>query len=116
MEFEVGLPIFIVVIGITGFVMWTRRARKPVFDSERRELRYGKAAPIPFRDLEVRVFRYRREEEHERGLMGQLAAGTEEVYQVYVRAGNQRVDLSEFRSKAEAEEYADKIRATITEG
>jgi hypothetical protein len=67
------------------------------------------------------VFRYRLEEDPaDKGgiggpLWGGLAAGVEEIHRVYVRAGDRRVDLSEFQSAEEAERYADKIRAMIAE-
>jgi hypothetical protein len=121
MEIEVGLPVIvlIVLIVIIGAIVKARLTPKPVFDRERRELRYGRDDPIPFRDLEVRVFRYRQEEDPDkRGggpLWGSLAAGIEELYRVYVRAGDRRVDLSEFQSAEEAEKYADEIRAMIAE-
>jgi hypothetical protein len=112
----VGFVLFMVLVIIVRVVAF-RRTPKPVFDRERRELRYGKEAPIPFRELEVRVFRYRQEEDPATRvggpLWGSLAGGTEEIYQVYVRAGDRRIDLAEFQSAEEANRYADGIRAKI---
>ncbi|MHC4709068.1 MAG: hypothetical protein ACYTA3_01215 [Planctomycetota bacterium] len=122
MEIEIGPPLFVFIAVIAITVAWVvnvLRTPKPVFDRERRELRYGRDAPIPFRELEVRVFRYRREEDPDTKMGGpiwsDLAAGTEEIYRVYVRAGDRRVDLLEFPSAEEAERYADEIRAMIAE-
>jgi hypothetical protein len=118
-EVDLLVVVLIAAVAIIGVVVSVRRTPKPVFDRERRELRYGRGVPIPFNDLEVRVFRYRQEEDPETKsgiggpFWGGLAAGIEEVYRVYVRAGDRRVDLAEFRSAEEAERYADEIRATI---
>jgi hypothetical protein len=114
----VGFVLFVVLVIIVRVVAF-HRSPKPVFDRKRRELRYGRDAPIPFRDLEVRVFRYRREEDPDTTMGGPLwsglVAGTEEVYRVYVRAGDWRLDLLEFPSAEEAERYADEIRAMIAD-
>jgi hypothetical protein len=120
---EVSLPVFVLIalVAIVGGVVGLRRRAKPVFDRERRELRYGREAPIPFNELEVRVFRYRQEEDPETKsgiqgpLWGSLAAGVEEIHRVYARAGQRRVDLREFRSREEAERYANEIREMIAE-
>jgi hypothetical protein len=123
MEIDAGPVgfVLVVVLVIIARVVAFHRSPKPVFDRKRRELRYGREAPIPFRELEVRVFRYRQEEDPDNmsgiggSLWGGLAAGTEEIHRVYVRAGGRRVDLSEFRSAEDAERYADEIRAMIAE-
>jgi hypothetical protein len=48
------------------------------------------------------VLRYRREEDPDTKIGGpfrsDLAAGTEEIYRAYVRAGDRRMDLLEFPS------------------
>jgi hypothetical protein len=119
MEINVGVVGFVLVtvLVIIERVVAFRRTPKPVFDRERRELRYGREAPIPFSELEVRVFRYRQEEDPAAKvggpLWGSLAAGTEVIHQVYVRAGDRRIDLAEFRSAEEANRYAAGIRARI---
>jgi hypothetical protein len=123
MEIDAGLVgfVLVVVLVIIARVVALRRSPKPVFDRKRRELRYGREVPIPFGELEVRVFRYRQEEDPDNKsgiggpLWGGLAAGVEEIHRVYVRAGDRRVDLSEFRSAEDAERYADEIRAMIAE-
>jgi hypothetical protein len=72
------------------------------------------------------VLRYRREEDPDTKIGGpfrkiggpfrsDLAAGTEEIYRAYVRAGDRRMDLLEFPSAEEAERYAHEIRAIIAE-
>ncbi len=121
---DVSLPVFVflVLLAIAGGVVRLKRNPKPVFDRDRRELRYGRNTRILFSDLEVRVFRYRQEEDPEtrNGIQGSfwggMAAGIEEIHRVYVRSGSQRVDLSEFGSAEEAESYADEIRAMIADG
>jgi hypothetical protein len=121
MEIDAGLVgfVLVVVLVIIARVVALHRSPKPVFDRKRRELRYGREVPIPFGELEVRVFRYRQEEDPDTRIGGpfwsELAAGTEEIYRVYVRAGDRRMDLLEFPSVEEAERYADEIRAMITE-
>jgi hypothetical protein len=96
--------------------------KTPRFDQKRRELRYGRKAPIPFRDLEVGVFNIlHREDEPETkgGLKGRawggMEAGAREIHRVYVRAGDRRVDLRDFQSEDEAERYATEIRELISE-
>jgi hypothetical protein len=121
MAIEVSLPVFIFIafLAIIGGIVRLRRTPKPVFDRERRELRYGRRAPIPFSNLEVRVFRYHQEEDSETKsgiggpFWGGLAARVEEVHRVYIRAGRLRVDLQEFRSAEAAERYANEIREMI---
>ncbi len=106
---DVGLLIFL-AFGCAGIAFVVIDIRKRLrFDEESRELRIGREAPIPFRDLEVRVFNYHREEDPETknggrvgGVWGGMAAGVEEIHTVYVRAGKRRVDLKEFRSAEEA--------------
>ena len=103
--------------------LWFTRKSEPVFDHERRELRCGKTT-IPFQDIEVRVFRYHGREPRSASFpfhisvfndAADLTRGTEWKYRVYARAGKQRVDLEEFRSQTDADEYADEIRTTIAE-
>jgi hypothetical protein len=110
--------VFGAILVILGRVAHSQRAPKPAFDRERRELRYGSEAPIPFGELEVRVFRFRLEKDSPTTaggpLWSSLASGTEETYRVYVRAGDRRIDLAEFQSAEEADRYAAGIRATIT--
>jgi hypothetical protein len=96
--------------------------KTPTFDQKRRELRHGRRAPIPFRDLEVGVFNIHRrgqepdaESEIKRGRWGGMAAGALEIHRVYVRAGDRRVDLRDFQSEGEAERYANEIRELISE-
>ena len=79
-----------------------------VFDHGRRELRFGNTT-LPFQDIEVHVLRYHQKE---RGPEGDLPY-IELVYWVYCRAGKERVDLKEFTSQTDAEQYAEKIRARI---
>ena len=101
---------------------------KPVFDRERRELRYGREAPIAFCDIEVRVFSYHVEEETDspratagsevalvKNLFTAMQSGIEHLHRVYVRAGDRRVDLKEFGSAKEAEQYANQIRRIIAD-
>jgi hypothetical protein len=83
MEIDIGLVGFalVAVLTIIGWAVNARLNPKPVFDRKRRELRYGRETPIPFGELEVRVFRYRLEEDPaDKGgiggpLWGGLAAG-----------------------------------------
>ena len=95
------------------------RSRHVRFDREHRVPRLGWQTPIPFADLEVRVFRYRQEEDRRilSRIMGELwsgmAAGTEELHQVYVVTADRRIDLKQFRSKKKAAQYADEIRQMI---
>ncbi len=118
-----GLSVLLLIAFIVVAIVVTRLRQppRPKFDSERRELRYGRGAPIPFRDLEVRVFRYRQEEDPETksgiqgGIWGAMAAGTEELHRVYVRADHRRVDLKEFGSAEDAEQYANEIREMIAD-
>ena len=95
------------------------RARRVKFDRERRELLIGWQTPIPFADLEVRMFGYRLENESKAlgcimgGLWSGMASGTQELHQVYLTTGDGRVNLKRFRSKKAAAQYADEIRKVI---
>ena len=121
---EIGLPLWLLIVVVSlivNFIVWRVRGKtQPVFDRERRELRWGRTPPIVFGDIEeVGIFRYRDEAggwwwksvEFSDG----PGRGYEWKYQVYVRVGNQRVYFDELRSKKKAEHHADEIRATIAE-
>ena len=128
-ELIIGLGLLVIALLVIGGTVaylgrFLRKLFDPpaVFDRERRELRCGRTT-IPFQDIEVRVFRYHGREPGSGAIplsvsqhAENLTRGTEWKYRVYARAGKQRVNLDEFRSQTDADEYADEIRATITEG
>ena len=125
-ELIIGLGLLVIALLVVGGTVaylgrFLRKLFNPpaVFDRGRRELRCGRTT-IPFQDIEVRVFRYHGKEPtsstfDEEFNPADLLRGTEWKYRVYARAGKQRVDLEEFRSQTDADEYADEIKATIAE-
>ncbi len=113
------IVLLVVLFVVTAAVVGARKT--PTFDLKRRELRYGKEAPIPFSELEVRVYNiYEREKGPEAdcrikaGRWGGKAATKREIHRVYARAGELRVDLRDFHSEDEAERYAKEIREMIS--
>lgn len=145
------IVLVVILMGLGGLLRYRKRKlvfyrergllpsheRKPVFDRERREFRAKGVSPIPFRDLEIRVFRYPGEQSRSsdsttllswiggvlnstltlwwEAILEEAPSGTEYRYRVYVRSGDTSVDLSEFRSRAEADNYADRVRELIRE-
>ncbi len=92
--------------------------RKSVsLDRDRAELRVGEGPPIPFSEAEAVVFRRR----------VQIAAAwwqnpdpwggekkSEWVYEVYVRSGERRTIVAEFRTRSGAERCANELREEIS--
>lgn len=100
--------------------VWLQKPPKTTLDRDLGLLRIPDGPPIPFRDIEeVGLLRYRAGAPRQwwqlgLGLPGLPTAHDEEKYQVFLRAGNQRVYLEGvFRSREKAERYATDIRALV---
>ena len=91
--------------------------RSVSIDSDRAELRVGEGPPFPFSEAEAVVFRRRVQVAAARWQNSDPWGGerkSEWVYEVYVRSGERRTIVAEFRTRSGAEKYANELREEIS--